>query len=354
MYSGFGGMSSVLFSILKGDQERTIDWVVVFYGIEELLPEYGQKCKELQIPYVFIKKEKAGFDFNGQQKIIGFLVKEKPNSIICHLPSLIFSVQKYCKKHRPTKLIAVEHHALSLKSKKDWFLSGVLPHYADQVVYQSELYRDQVAKKMGLFARKKKGVIIPNGIDTDFYQPLEHIEKNELFTIGMMGRLVEGKDFETVIEAVKLLTEEQNNIQFMIAGDGVRMQELQELVKAKGVEKAVVFLGLLPEQELPNYLNQLDVYVHSTAGETINTSIMQAMSVCLPVLVSDVPEVNSMVIEGENGLLFERGNATQLMEKIMSLMDNSYNLKKMGEVGRQMAITQYSSKRMAQSYLDLV
>lgn len=348
-------MGTVLFSLLEAKHQESIEWGVVFYGVEDLYPEYRQKCEQLNIPYFALKKEQVGsFDFESQNKIYEYLLNEKPESIFCHMPNLIFVAKKYCKKNPETKLIAIEHHAFHLKRRKDWLLSAVLLHRADKVVYLSDFYREKIAERLSWFCNMKKGVVIANGINANFYKPLNIEKATSDFTVGMMGRMVEGKDFETIIEAIFLLKQMGEKVVLSIAGDGPEMGKLRDLTKAKEIEGQVDFLGLLPKEQIPQYLNGLDLYIHSTAGETINTSVMQAMAVALPVLVSDVPEVNTMVVEGENGCLFEQGNADQLVQKILLFFDNPKLIKRMGEQGRNKSINLYSSQKMLDSYLGLL
>ena len=351
LYSGFGGTATVAFSLV--DASDKIDWSMLFYGVEPLEENYRKRCAEKGIGCQFYHKKRVGFfDNSNYKKIEQALTVIAPDAIICHLPSLVFIARKYCNKNPLTKLVAVEHHALHLKKTKDWILSLLLMRQADKVVYLSEFYRDKIKEKIGKFFKEEKAAVVPNGVNTQIFKPIDENKLSPIFAIGMMGRLVDGKDFETIIKAVALLNNQGEKIQFLIAGDGPKMQQLENLVSEKRLENSVVFLGWLAEDQLIEYLNGLDVYIHSTAGETINTSVMQAMAMELPVLVSDVPEVNKMVIHGVSGFLFEKGDANELAEQLMLFMSNKNLIKVMGKQARGKAIKDYSAVRMLAQYIE--
>jgi len=60
LYSGLGGHGSVVFSLLDADKKKEWQPALIFYGIEDVLPEYENVCRKKDIPFLYIRK-KSGF-----------------------------------------------------------------------------------------------------------------------------------------------------------------------------------------------------------------------------------------------------------------------------------------------------
>ena len=102
----------------------------------------------------------------------------------------------------------------------------------------------------------------------------------------MQSRLQPNKDHMPLIRAFaqicKCFPEKQFHLD--IAGNGSTYIEILELIKQMGLSKFVTLYGTLVKFELLDFLNNLDIYVHCTHGETMSNSIMQALSCGLPEL----------------------------------------------------------------------
>ena len=122
--------------------------------------------------------------------------------------------------------------------------------------------------------------------------------------IGMLSRLTKTKDHNTILLALYNLLKKGYKIKFMIAGDGETKKEIEKKAKELNLENAVIFCGMLKEDEVLNFFKSIDIYVHSTLGETLSTALLQSFSMGLPTIATDVKGVNNLVQHRKNGLLF--------------------------------------------------
>jgi len=353
LYSGLGGHSSVAFSLVEADKEFKYKHVLIFYGIEEMPPAYINKCTALGIDYFFIKKE-PGFDRNAQKNVISTLKKISRAVILLHSISLIIPVYYYGFS-RKTRVIAIEHQPNHLKTKLEWVWSFLLMRLSKKVVFLTDLYRDQMKKRLGIFYDSKKVRVINNGINIDLFKPQKKDKKfnNVVLKIGMLARLMDTKDHLTLIKAFKLLLQNNNtgrSLQLHIAGEGEMKQALINLTQQWGLGDDVHFRGMIPEAEAVDFLNELDIYVHASLGETMSTSIMQVMACGKPLIASNVEGINNMVRDKVTGILVPAKDETAMADSILRLMNNVALADELATNAYNFAVENYSNKKMLDNY----
>ncbi|MBK8444536.1 MAG: glycosyltransferase family 4 protein [Sphingobacteriales bacterium] len=359
LYSGLSGTASVVFAMIEADTERRTNWHIIFYGIEDLSFAYRQKCEALHISYHFFKKEKIGtIDSSTQQKIFQTLQQLRPSVLMFHGSAVFFAAAWYRRRHAPCKLIGVEHQANDLKRRSDWFITLMMLALSDAAVFLSREHADNVAKRFPRLYRKCRTAIIPNGINTDFFKPAALLSAlvPPPIVLGMQCRLTSLKDIPTIFKALLLLRNENYypQLQFRLAGDGDMRESWQQMAADWGIGDKVVFEGLLNEEQLLVFLQNLSIYVHSTFGETMSIAIMQAQAVALPIVASRVKGVSNALSEGETALLFELGNAADLAQQIDRLVKNATLRRTLGDQARRHAEIHLSSQQMLAAYRHLM
>jgi len=345
LYSGLGGHASVVFSLVEGDPKCQLKQSAVFYGNVKTVPFYKERCKSLSISYQSINKLR-GIHFIANRKLSKILASSKPDVVILHTPQLINVLVKHKVAYPNLKIIAVEHHPNILKTRRKWKLSHQIMKLADSVVYLTEHYKDEVAKKMGSAFNENKSIVIGNGVNTNTYKPdltkrrasvkerINFLNKltvlkpnnptveNSNFIIGMCTRLSDQKDIDTLLRSIHILVSKHTDIQplLFLAGDGPHRRALEQLTTDLGIERNVVFLGMLDEHHLVDFYNSLDLYVHATFAETMSTSVMQALSTGLPVIASDISGMNTLINPKlKTGLLVPPGDEIALSQKIITV-----------------------------------
>jgi glycosyltransferase involved in cell wall biosynthesis len=143
-------------------------------------------------------------------------------------------------------------------------------------------------------------------------------------------------DVESLIRSVPLVLKEVPESKFVIAGKGSEENRLRELVKSLGVSDSVRFVGFIPNDELPQYLTTMDVYVSTSLSDAgIAASTAEAMACGLPVMVTDVADNRKWVEDGVNGFVVPIKDPKSLAEKIICLFKNENIRKKFGKINRK-------------------
>ncbi|MFC2061895.1 glycosyltransferase [Elusimicrobiota bacterium] len=196
-------------------------------------------------------------------------------------------------------------------------------------------------------------VRIFSAVDTGKFQCKDEYNENETVNIGMVGAFdLRHKDFITFIKAADLvLKERENEIQFLIAGQGKDEDMIRELINGLGIQKYVKVEGFIPE--IQDFMLSLDILVHTVNFEALGTSILQGMSCGLPVIATDVGGIPELIEEGKNGYLVEKNNVEQTAGRIIELIDNTSKQKELGLRNRLLVERKFSAEKMVSEYLKL-
>ncbi len=158
-----------------------------------------------------------------------------------------------------------------------------------------------------------------------------------------VGRLMERKGHARVISVLPPLLQAFPDLHYVIVGVGPFKAELQSLVKRGGLNDVVHFLGLVPDEVLPEILRECTVFVHpngvSRNGDIEGFGIvfLEAAATGLPVVGGDSGGVRDAVLDRENGLLVDPASKEELLEALRLLLSSPEIRTSMGVAGRAWA-----------------
>ncbi len=354
LYSGLGGHGNVFFSMVEADEKKEYDFKALFNGIEPIKQDYINKCNELNIDYRFVGK-KSGFDFEYYRNLYKEIKATSPDVLFLHGGAAVLQGWLYKKfSGKKTTIVVRETQANHLKTKIDWLYLILSMVFADKMVFLTDMYAKQIAQKFPRLYARANVSVVPNGIDLGLFKPKPQASINaNKIVIGMASRITAIKDHDTLLDAFFELAKSFGNIELRIAGDGTTKTQLEDKVRKAGMQNQVVFAGLLNEEQLVSFLQGLDIYVHASLGETMSTSIMQAMACQLPIIASDVDGINNMIENGVTGLLVPCQNASALVEVFSSLINNERKRQALANQAYLFAKNNFSNKKMLERYKTL-
>ena len=354
LYSGLGGHGNVFFSMVKGDVNKEMEYEALFYGIENVREEYIEQCEKNKIKF-FIAKKKDGIDIHYYNKILQSIKISNPDIVFLHGSAYILpaKIAGYLSKKK-YKIIVRETQANHLKTTLQWLTLSVAMQMANKIVCLTTEFNEQIKEKIKWLYRKKKVTVIPNGIDLSVYQPSKKKPDDSVVIIGMQSRIINIKDHATLLKGFAAVKKFKSNtgkkLMLKIAGDGELKNELINLSKQLGIDKDVIFTGMLNEIELTGFLNSLDIYIHASFGETMSTAIMQAMACGLPVIASDVNGINNMITGFVNGILVPVKNELLMAQAIDDLIKDPLLKQSLAQNARIYAINNFSNQTMFYNY----
>jgi glycosyltransferase involved in cell wall biosynthesis len=196
-------------------------------------------------------------------------------------------------------------------------------------------------KRLGVSPEKIS--LIHFGIDTKKFSPRQKNKSlkarlgiDDSPTVVSLRNLNPLYDVESLVKSAPLVLKEIPETQFIIAGEGSEEEKLRRLAKSLGVADSVKFIGFVQNDELPEYLNTIDVYVSTSLSDAgIAASTAEAMACGLPVIVTDVADNRKWVEDGVNGFVIQTKDPKSLAEKIIYLLKNEDIRKRFGKVSRK-------------------
>jgi glycosyltransferase involved in cell wall biosynthesis len=159
------------------------------------------------------------------------------------------------------------------------------------------------------------------------------------------------KSHETLIAAAAQVAADFPDVQFQIVGDGPRRSELEGLVRARGLERTVVFLG--HREDIPALLGAADVFVLPSKSEAFPNGAIEAMASGLPVIASAVGGLLDLIEPDRTGLLVPAGDAEALAAALRRLFSDPVLAGRLGEAAQAQVRQRYSFERMVASFEEL-
>ncbi len=159
-----------------------------------------------------------------------------------------------------------------------------------------------------------------------------------------------GKGIETLIEAVPELLARQRRAQVVIAGEGPDLDALRSRARLLGVAEAVHFLGRTPDPL--GLLRGGHIFVHPSRAESFPYVILEAMSVGLAIVASDVGGVGEALKDGESGLLVAPGDPHALARALGDLIEDPGRSASLGAAARLRVERLFTRTHMIDGVID--
>jgi glycosyltransferase involved in cell wall biosynthesis len=145
-------------------------------------------------------------------------------------------------------------------------------------------------------------------------------QTNDSFKVGIISRLVPGKDYPTLFKALQRVLEKYKKIDLYIVGDGNQKEELFILAKTLSIHKNVFWLGKI--DGVSKFLSELDLFVFTSKGEGFGLVLLEAMLAAKPILAANNSAIPEVLGKNYSGL-FETGNYNELASKIFKVIESS-------------------------------
>ena len=349
------------------------------YDLAHFLPEQG--CKSFIVTsggvlLKFIKKEKV--------KVFRLPVQSKNpililfNAIIISLIILIYNINiVHARSRAPAwscliatkitsrKFVTTFHGTYNFSNRFKKFYNSVMVR-SHLIIAGSNFIFSHINENYGDFFlnRKRKLLVIFRGINANYFNPqkisLSKIEKfskknsidRKKFIILLPGRLTFWKGQKIFIEALKLLSEQNNKQPFegiIIGGDqgkSVYKKQLIALVERYRLKKIIKFIDHCDEMPVAYKIANL-VCSCSSEPEAFGRVSVEAQSMGIPIVASDIGGSTETIVKDKTGFLFKSGDSNALTNAIIMVMQKDYNsLKSIGFEGRKNILKKFDVDKM--------
>ena len=201
--------------------------------------------------------------------------------------------------------------------------------------------------------------LIPPAIDTQFFNAPDREHTEVAGTIGRplrilsVGRLDWRKGYDYSLEAVKILMQQNIHCRLQIVGGGHYMAGVAFTRHQLGLEDVVEFLGPLSPEEVKARMLGADLLLHAAVSEGFCNAVIEAQSMCLPILCTDAGGLPENVSDGETGFIVRRRDPRALAEKLRIFAENPSLRQQMGQAGRRRTQELFSLNQQISAFESL-
>lgn len=194
--------------------------------------------------------------------------------------------------------------------------------------------------------------VIPNGVDTQYYQPetvrLDILQQYQIPidvpVIGSVGRLEPIKGFDRLIETYASLLTDFPQARLMLVGSGDHQAELEKLALERKLLNPIIFTGYT--SDVRPYLAAIDIFVCSSYSEGVPHALMEAMAMERAVLSTRVGGVESVVTPDADAILMDSNEPKTMRKHLADLLGDTEKRIQLGKAARHKILGHFSLKLM--------
>ncbi|MDX1746977.1 MAG: glycosyltransferase family 4 protein, partial [Halobacteriales archaeon] len=233
---------------------------------------------------------------------------------------------------------------------------------ADVVIAVSEWTRDAVLRAVpdGVDVR-----VVNNGVTPEEFEdatPLETVDGVDLTdrkVLLTVSRLAPRKGHDVVIQALPRITEEHPDTIYLVAGSGRERASLEALAERLGVEDHVLFLGYVPDPDLPDLYATADLFVmpnrwEGTSVEGFGIVFLEANATRTPVVGGDSGGVPDAVVDDVTGRLVDPYSVEAVAETITDLLSDRQSLARMGQNGYERVRSEFTWEHVGRELEEIL
>ncbi|HIF00600.1 MAG TPA: glycosyltransferase family 1 protein, partial [Fuerstia sp.] len=166
--------------------------------------------------------------------------------------------------------------------------------------------------------------------------------------VGKIARLFNLKGHEYLIEAAPAIVARVPNVRFLFVGDGILRSQFENRIAELGLSKHFIFAGLVPPDQVTNYIHVMDVVAHTSVWEGLARVLPQALICGKPVVSYDIDGAPEVCIDGETGYLVPARSIEPLSAAIVRLVSDAELRERLGASGRERFASQFRHEFMTE------
>ena len=336
----------------------------VWSGFDPTLP--GASAIQLvgETKFVETTKIETGYDrgfIAVSPSIIGHLLKFRPQIVFPQAFSLWTVLVVLLKPFCGWKIAIIYDGSSPNTDFRDssfrTFVRRILAKFDDAFVSNSQAGKKYLVEALNV---PEAEVFTRTYLVPDAETLLKPLSANKVENLGLkqpiflyVGRITARKGIKTLLQACAILKKQgYSDYTLLIVGKGDQQDELEAFVKEQDFPDQVNWVGWVDYGSLGAYFQQADIFVFPTFEDVWGMVVPEAMVFGKPILCSNGAASCELVVEGENGYIFDPSNAEELSEKMRIFIDNPDLIESMGDSSRQL-ISQKTPETAAKAYVEV-
>lgn len=346
-----GGTEQVIRNLIEGSNPQSTQMAI--FCIEESLGPWGKELQSNNVA-VYSCQRRPGFDWNLLRALRRCLRDTQADIVHCHQYTP-WAYGALAAMGLSTKVVFTEHGRFypDSASPKRRFINPLLAHLTHGITAISEATRQALVNYEYLAPDRIS--VIYNGIKGLTPDPKAAARlRTELGipsgapVMGSIARFDSIKNHPMLLRAFRQVLENHPEARLLLVGDGEERPVIEALIKELAISEHVILPGYLPEPS--TWLEAMDVFLLSSFSEGTSMTLLEAMSLGKPCVVTDVGGNPEIVIDGETGSVTPSDDSDAFAHAIDQLINSPANLESMCAHSRERFHAHFSREMMQAAY----
>ncbi|HEY2329992.1 MAG TPA: glycosyltransferase, partial [Verrucomicrobiae bacterium] len=166
------------------------------------------------------------------------------------------------------------------------------------------------------------------------------------FVIGKVARIFKLKGHADLLAAFAKILPQVPHARLLFVGDGILRSEIENQVRALGLDGKVIFTGLVPPDDVARYVGIMDCLAHFSYREALSRALPQALAAGKPVVAYDFDGADEVCLENETGFVIRTGDTGAAAKKLLLLAKDAALRERLGQRGQQFVKENFSVEKM--------
>lgn len=346
-----GGTEQVIRQIIENsDKEKLCHEILCIDGT---VGPIGRELKEKGIHIESIQRQ-SGTDFKLMQYIRRLIKQRNIDVLHCHQYTPYF-YGVLSALWTDTRVIFTEHGRFfpdRHNIKRRW-INPLLALATDNITAISRSTADAVAEYE--YIPRNKIQIIYNGIkpiEVDDATRDDLLKELKLLPdfryIGTVSRLEPIKNQTMMINAFHSVKQKIPDLRLILIGDGAKMHDLKQLAENLDLKDDVIFTGFIDNPQ--KYISLFEIFLLSSFSEGTSMTLLEAMSLSKPCVVTGVGGNAEVIAHQKNGLVVPDNDAEKFSQAILSLLEDENKMHAYGKAGKEIFNKTFLAQKMVSDY----
>lgn len=349
-----GGTETVIKSIFDGFEGKSVDMEILC--IEGHLGPFGQQLQQSGVKITNLNWL-GGFDKVLIRQIRQFLKENNVDILHCHQYSPWF-YGVFAAAFLKTKVIFTEHGRFypDRTSWKRRIINPVLLAFTNKVTAISEATKQALLDYEYIPLKRTRVIyngikpLVPDNVAKQRQKEQLGVSENTIL-FGTVARLARIKNQKMMINAFAEAFKAGVNCKLLIVGDGEEFESLRSLTKKLDLVEHIIFTGY--QAEPINFIAAIDIFLLSSFSEGTSMTLLEAMSLSKPCIVTNAGGNKEVIKHQSNGLVTKNDDVNEFSQAMIELLEQPNKVNAMGQAALKRFEQMFTVKQMTEQFQKL-
>jgi glycosyltransferase involved in cell wall biosynthesis len=284
------------------------------------------------------------------RSFFGVFKRSKPDVVHLHNPTPTIYAAIPARMAGVPSIVSTRHSLVAPPHNAIMELKyGLAARSCDWVVGICDATTDNIKRVRNVPARKLARVY--NGALPLTLAPSDRLLPKSGFTLIYVGRLAQVKNHALLLDAFRTALSSMPSLRLWMVGDGSERKILENLATELGIASEVTFWG--QQLDVAPFFSAADAFVMSSKSEGLPMSLLQAFSLGMPAIVTDVGGMAEVVRLANAGYIVSTTSAPEMAAAILKLASNETEREKFAANAESTFRAHFALQTMVDAYMDL-